>query len=141
MNLQAFMAQNVEQLEVRKEIISKRFKDEEGKPAKWKFGAIDGERDAALRKACTKKMPVPGKKNVLQPELDVDLYVLKLTTATIKHPDLNNAELQNSYGVMGAEQLLVKMLTPGELNIAKTVAQEVNGFDDNFDDLVEEAKN
>jgi hypothetical protein len=140
-NLQAFFAQNIEKVGIEERVVSKRFKDENGKPIPWKFGAIDGEVDAANRKACTKRMPVPGKKGLFLPETDFDLYTLKNAVSTIKFPDLHNAELQSSYGVMGAEALLQKMLLPGELGEVKKITQEVNGFDVGMDELVEEAKN
>lgn len=140
-NLQAFFAQNVEKVGLVEEVVSKRFKDEEGNPIKWKFGAIGGDEDAALRKAATKRVPVPGKKNMLIPETDFDLYTLRIAVATVKFPDLNNKELQDSYGVMSAEQVIQKMLLPGELTEVKKIAQSVNGFDIGLDDLVEEAKN
>ncbi|MEG6615392.1 phage portal protein [Peptococcaceae bacterium 1198_IL3148] len=140
-NLQAFFAQNVEKVEIEEHVISKRFKDENGNPIPWKFGAISGDEDAAIRKSCTKRVPIPGKKGLYMPETDYELYTLKVTVATIKYPDLNNAELQNSYGVMGAEALLQKMLLPGELTEVKKISQSVNGFDVGMDELVEEAKN
>lgn len=140
-NLQAFFAQNVEKVGLVEEVVSERFKDENGNPIPWKFGAIDGELDAANRKACTKRMPVPGKKGLYMPETDYELYTLKNAVSTVKFPDLNNAELQTSYGVMGAEALLQKMLLPGELTKVKQLTQEVNGFNVGMDELVEEAKN
>jgi len=140
-NLQAFFAQNVEKVSIEEHVISNRFKDENGNPIPWQFGAIDGDQDAANRKACTKRMPVPGKKGMYMPETDYELYTLKNAVSTVKFPDLNNAELQTSYGVMGAEALLQKMLLPGELTKVKQIAQEVNGFNVEMDELVEEAKN
>lgn len=140
-NLQAFFAQNVEKVELEEHVISKRFKDENGNPIKWQFGAIDGDQDAAIRKQCTRRVPVHGRKGMTMPETDFDLYSLKVSVATIKFPDLNSAELQSSYGVMGAEQLLQKMLLPGELAEVKKIAQTVNGFDLGLDEMVEEAKN
>lgn len=140
MNLQAFMAQNVEKVEVREEVISKRIKDENG-PIKWQFAPISGVEEDAIRKVCTKKVPHPSNKKMLIPETDHALFITKVTAATIKYPDLNNAELQDSYGVKSAEELLRRMLLPGEISDAKTIAQEVNGYDIEFEDLVEEAKN
>lgn len=140
-NLQAFFAQNIEKVGIEEHVVSKRFKDENGKPIPWQFGAIDGELDTANRKACTYRVPVPGKKGMFIPETDFELYTLKNAVATIKFPDLNNAEFQSSYGVMGAEALLQKMLLPGELAEVKKVTQEVNGFNIGMDELVEEAKN
>ncbi|MEC1716603.1 phage tail assembly chaperone [Schinkia azotoformans] len=140
-NLQAFFAQNVERVQLEEHVVSKRFKDEKGNPIPWQFGAISGDEDTANRKASTKRMPVPGKKGLFMPETDFELYALKNAVATIKFPDLNNADLQKSYGVMGAETLLQKMLLPGELTEVKKIAQSVNGFDVGMDELVEEAKN
>lgn len=54
---------------------------------------------------------------------------------------MDDAELQNSYGVMGADALLKVMLTPGEYADYLTKIQEVNGFDISFDEKVDEAKN
>lgn len=140
-NLQAFFAQNVEKAEIVERVVSTRFKDENGNPIKWKIGPVTADEDAALRKSATKRVQVPGKKNLYQPETDYELYVLKLATACVKFPDLNNVELQNSYGVMGAENLLKKMLLPGEYAELTKIVQEVNGFDIPMDELVEEAKN
>lgn len=140
-NLQAFFAQNVEKVTIEEHIVSRRFKDESGNPIPWKFGAIDGQKEAEIRKSCTKRVPIPGRKGAFMPETDFDLFALKLAVETIKFPDLKNAELQASYGVMGAEALLQKMLLPGELSEVKKIAQEVNGFDLELDELVEEAKN
>jgi len=140
-NLQAFFAQNIEKVGIEEHVVSKRFKDENGKPIPWQFGAIDGEQDTANRKACTKRMPVPGKKGMFMPETDFDQYTLKNAVSTIKFPNLHDAELQKSYGVNGAENLLQKMLLPGELTEVKKITQEVNGFNIGMDELVEEAKN
>lgn len=140
-NLQAFFAQSVEKVQIEEHIVSKRFKDADGNPIPWQFGAITGDEDAALRKSATKRIPIPGKKNVFMPETDFDLYTLKIAVATVKHPNLNNKELQDSYGAMSAEQLIQRMLLPGELTEVKKVAQSVNGFDIGLEDLVEEAKN
>lgn len=140
-NLQAFFAQNVDKVGIEERVVSKRFKDEKGNPIPWQFGAVDGETEAKIRKECTKRLPVPGKKGMFMPETDYDLFNLKLAVKTIKFPDLNDAELQNSYGVMGAEALLQKMLLPGELAEVKKIVVEVNGFDIELDELVDQAKN
>ena len=42
---------------------------------------------------------------------------------------------------MGAEELLSEMLLPGELHRLKIKVQEVNGYTETMNDLVEEAKN
>lgn len=140
-NLQAFFAQNVEKPDIVERVVSERFKDENGNPIKWKIGAVTSDKDAAIRKECTRKVPMPGQRGVYMPETDIDLYTTKLIVESVIFPDLRNAELQDSYGVKGAEALLRKMLLPGEFIELSKVVQEVNGYDKSMDELVEEAKN
>ena len=56
-------------------------------------------------------------------------------------PNLNDAGLQDSYKVMGAEALLKAMLTPGEYADYLNKVQEICGFDITLQDEVDEAKN
>jgi hypothetical protein len=64
-----------------------------------------------------------------------------MTAASVAYPNLNDAELQNSYGVMGAEALLEAMLTAGEYITLSGKVAEINGFNESVEELVEEAKN
>ena len=139
--LSLFFAENVQKDELVKYVASKRFKDEEGNPVHWEIGCITSDEDENIRKMCTKKVPVVGKKGMYAPETDFDAYLGKLAARCVKFPDLNNAELQNSYGVMGADNLLKKMLKPGEYQDLLKKIQEVNGFDTTLEDDVTEAKN
>ena len=107
----------------------------------WEIKTISATEDEALRKACAKRVPVPGKKNQYQRETDYDMYLGKLAVACTVFPDLNNADLQNSYHVMGGEALLKAMLTPGEYAEYVSKVQEVCGFDTTLQDEVDEAKN
>ena len=139
-NLTAFLAQNAMKVENEKYVASKRFVDE-GKPIEWEICGITGEEDEALRKACTKRMPVPGKRNMYTPETDFPLYVARLVTKCVVYPNLNDVDVQNSYGVMGAEALVKAMLTPGEYADLGAKIQEINGFNVPLDEAVDEAKN
>lgn len=140
-NLSAFLAQNALQVENIKHVVSKRFVDEEGKPIPWEIQCITSSEDEAIRKACTKKVQVPGKKGQYTQQTDFDLYLGKLAARCTVFPNLDDAELQNSYGVMGSDALLKVMLKPGEYTDYLTKIQEVNGFDITFEEAVEEAKN
>ena len=140
-NLRAFLAENAVQVENTKHIASKRFRDEDGKPMLWEIGCITSSDDEALRKASTKRVPVPGKRNQFTQDLDVNLYLGRLAAKCTVFPNLDDAELQNSYSVMGADVLLKTMLTPGEYADYLLKVQEVNGFDTTFVDEVDEAKN
>lgn len=140
-NLSAFLAENAVKVENIKCIVSKRFVDEDGKPIPWEIQCITSDEDEALRKACTKRVPIPGKRNQFTMDTDYNLYLGKLAAKCTVFPNLDDAELQNSYGVMGSDALLKRMLTSGEYAEFLTKIQEVNGFDVAFDEKVDEAKN
>lgn len=140
-NLSGFLAQNALKVEKIKYVVSKRFLDETGNPIPWEITCITSTEDEALRKACTKRAPIPGKRNQYTQETDYNLYLGKLAAKCTSFPNLDDAELQNSYGAMGADALLKNMLNPGEYADYLTKVQEVNGFEVTFEDSVDEAKN
>lgn len=140
-NLTAFLKQNALPVENVKYVASKRFVDSNGKPIEWEIKCITPEEDEALRKSCTKRVPVPGgRKGQYTLETDFNLYLGKLAAKCTVFPNLNDAELQDSYGVMGDDALLKKMLTPGEYADYLLKVQEVNGFQTLQEDI-DEAKN
>lgn len=138
-NLLAFMAENAEQTETIEYVASKRFK-QDNEPIKWRIKPITSTKDAELRKSCTKRVPVNGKRGQFTKDTDFDEYLAKIAVACTEYPNLNDANLQDSYKVMGAENLLRTMLLPGEYADYLAKVQEVCGFD-TMDELVEEAKN
>ena len=135
-----FMAGNANKEETVKYAASKRFAVK-GKSVEWEIKAIDSDLDEALRKECTKRVPVPGKRGQYNQETDTDKYIGKMCVACTVYPNLNDAELQDSYGVKSADALLKKMLLPGEYTEYKAKVMEVNGFDMSMEELVDEAKN
>ena len=147
MTLTGFLAENALPIENIKYAASPRFLseelDEQGnrKPILWEIKTITGTEDEALRKSCAKRVPVPGKKNQYQKETDYDMYLGKLAVACTVFPNLDNAELQDSYKVKGAEALLKTMLTPGEYANYSSKVQEVCGFDTALEEDIETAKN
>ena len=57
-------------------------------------------------------------------------------------PDLYDKELQDSYGAMAPEDLLLAMVDdPGEYNELASFVQRFQGFDVSFNEKVDEAKN
>ena len=136
----AFMAGNAVKNETVKYVVSKRFV-EKGKPIEWEIKAIDSDLDEALRKDCTKRVPIVGKRGQYNQETDTDKYIGKMCVACTVYPNLNDVELQDSYGVKSADALLKKMLLPGEYTEYKAKVMEVNGYDMSMEELVEEAKN
>lgn len=140
-NLRAFLAQNAAAEEKIQYVASKRFLGEAKKPIQWELKSITSEEDEALRRSCTKKVVMPGKKNQYTQETDFEKYLGLLAAKCVVFPNLNAAELQDSYGVMGADILLKTMLKPGEYQELLKKIQEINGFDIGLDELVEDAKN
>lgn len=140
-NLSAFLAQNVVKEENTKYVVSERFVDEKKKPIPWEIKAISGTEDEALRKECTKRVPVPEKRGQYNKETDYNEYLAKLAVTCTVFPNLHDSELQDSYKAMGAEDLIRKMLLPGEYANYLEKVQEVNKFDISTDELVEEVKN
>ena len=143
----AFLAQNKIKKDNVKFVASEGFTDncksvkDGGKPLEWEIRALTSKEDDALRKMCTKQIKVMGKSNVYRTEMDAPTYIGKLAAACTVFPDLNNKELQDSYGVMGADELLKAMLSPGEYAEYCNKVSEVNDFDISNDELVAEAKN
>lgn len=138
MSLKAFLRENVQAVEPAEVLVSKRFKGEDDQPMLWKVSCISVDDDNVLRKECTK---TTRKNKKTSAEFDYPTYLLRLAVKCVQFPDLNDAELQNSYGVMCAEDLLSTMLLPGEMNDLNQAVSAVNGFDNSFEDLVDEAKN
>ena len=135
-----FMAGNAIKDETVKYVASKRFVQDK-KPVEWEIKAVSSTLDEAIRKECTKRIPIQGKRGQYNQETDTDKYIGKLCVACTVYPNLNDAALQDSYGVKGAEDLLKAMLLPGEYTEYKAKVMEVNGFDLSMEELVDEAKN
>ena len=116
--------------------------DENGKALEWEFRHITSKENESLRDECTIEVPVTGKPNMFRPKVQSGKYIRKMIVDSIVMPDLYDAELQDSYGVKGPEDLLLAMVDdPGEYNELAAFVQRFQGFDVSFNDKVEEAKN
>jgi hypothetical protein len=135
-----FMAGNAVRDENTKYVASKRFV-KNGKPVEWELRAVTSEKDELIRKECTKKVPIPGKRGQFTQDTDTDKYIARLCVACTVYPNLNDAELQDSYHVKRADDLLKVMLLPGEYTEYRAKVMEVNGYDLGMEELVDEAKN
>jgi len=138
-DLSMFFAGNAIASEPEAIVVSERFKDKDGKPMLWLLRPISEEMNEQLRLSSTKR--VPGKKGVMVPETNIPEYLAKLAAACIEFPNLNDAELQSSYGVRGTDILIRKMLLSGEYAALLEKVQQLNGFDQNVNELSDEVKN
>ena len=87
-----FMAGAKDIEETTKYVASKRFVENK-KPVEWELKPISSSLDEAIRKECTKKVPVVGKRGQYTQEVDTDKYVGKLCVACTVYPNLNDAAL------------------------------------------------
>lgn len=109
-------------------IISARF-TQNGEPVRWHIRALCEQEHAALRSACQAGS-----------RLDTALYQRRLVAACIQTPDLQDAALQKHHNVMGADALLLTILTPGEYGLLCRHVAHVNGLETTFEEDVDAAK-
>lgn len=139
-SLSAFMRANVAQVENVRYAASPRIKGEDGKPLEWEICCISADEYAQIRSKCIKQVPVPGKKNQFSQQMDTYEFQAKVCARCTVFPDLNNAALQDDWGVAKPHELLGKLLIGGEFDDYVTEVFQINGFKADGD-LVDEAKN
>ncbi|MCJ7834560.1 hypothetical protein MUB23_04015 [Cuneatibacter sp. NSJ-177] len=116
--------------------------DEQGKPLQWEIRALSTREDEAIREACMKEIPIPGKPHMYRPKLDSNKYLAKMVAESVVCPNLYDAELQDSYGVTNPEDLVREMVdNPGEYQDLAAFVQNFSGFDVSMEQKVDEAKN
>ncbi len=130
MDLQAFFMENVKPFREEVFPLPERF-SQNGEPACFRLKGISEEKNAAIRKQCRKGD---------MGEIDAEEYLTRLAAACVMEPDLNNAALQRSWGVMGADALLRRMLAAGEFAALLERAQAVCGFDVPVREMADEIK-
>ena len=141
MSLEMFFKQNAMEKENKKILVSTRFTDDEGKPAKFEIKAITATEDQTLREACTSLKEIPGKKGQFAPMLNAGKYMSMLCAACVVYPELDNAALQDSYGVKTPADLLGEMLLPAEKTDLTVCAQNLCGYELSMNAEIETAKN
>ncbi len=141
-NFERFMKKNkIQKEESLKFVATKSIVDSQGKPIEWLFKKLTSEETDKIREMCTLDVPVEGKRNMYRPKLDINNYLVNLIVASSVEPNLNNAELQDSYGVSDAKSLLYAMVDDtGELGRLEQKIQEFNGIV-NIEDEIQEGKN
>lgn len=140
-NFSKFMKANKIQKQNVMHPVTKSLTDENGEPLLWEIKPLTTKENEAIRDACTIDVPVKGKPNMYRPKTDMNKYQTKLICAAVVFPDLNNVDLQNSYGVMSAEELIKEMVDdPAEYTDLMLFVQKISGFK-TLQEEVDEAKN
>lgn len=94
-----FMKKNKKERKNVKYAATRSLCDENGKPLEWEIKPVTSKENEAIRSECTHRGI-----------LDFYEYRLKVMCASVVSPNLNDAELQDSYGVMNEEQLFQAMI-------------------------------
>ena len=139
MDLSSFFRVNAVKTEEVKYVVSTRFVDKNKKPVEWILKPVSSQLDEDLRRQST--IRTKNATGQYQTDLDVNKYIGLLAVACTVYPNLNDANLQNSYNVMGADSLLKTMLLPGEYANYLLKVQEICGFDQKIDNMIKQAKN
>lgn len=140
-NFSKFMKSNKIQKQNVFHAVTKSLTDENGEPLLWELKPLTTKENEAIRDACTIDVPVKGKPNMYRPKTDMNKYQTKLMCAAVVFPDLNNKDLQDSYGVMTPEDLIKEMVDdPAEYTDLMLFVQQISGFK-TLQDEVDEAKN
>ena len=122
MSLNGFFKSNAKSLPDVKVVVSERFTNEDGSPIEWVLHPISTKRVEEITKRNTKTTIKSGKKESTVNEENLNAELLE---AVVLYPSLNDAELQDSYGVSSANELLSVMLYPGETQVLTNALQEV----------------
>ena len=129
LDLSYFYKENKQEAENVNYPASKSFVDQDGKIINWVIRPITAKEEAMIRERCTETR-TDRRTGVINEIFDDQKYTLGLTAQGVVFPDLLNSQLQKSYGVNGATNLLKEMLTAGELQSLALKVIEVSGLDD-----------
>lgn len=122
MSLNGFFKSNAKSLPDVKVVVSERFTNEDGTPIEWVLHPISTKKVEEITKRNTKTTIKNGKKESIVNEENLNAELLE---AVVLYPSLNDADLQDSYGVSSANELLSVMLYPGETQVLTNALQEV----------------
>ena len=137
--LELFFKKNHKNTENVKLAVTSELCDKDGKPREWEIRKLNTREVQALTKECVTTKQI-GKK--LVPSMDEELFTKKLMAESVVFPDLNNAALQDSYGVKTPEALIVEMVScAGDFMAFAEYLMVLNNINKSLDDRVDEAKN
>lgn len=134
-NLSAFL-HPVTMQEEKEVVISKRFLDEDGKPAKFKIRSVTQDEADALLKQSTRT--VKKRDGSMEQTVDDQNFNRRLIVAATVIPDFRAKELCDAYGVLDPLLVPGKMLFSGEFS---NLLREILDLSSLTDSVEDEAKN
>ena len=130
-NLSLFLKKNKKARENVKYAATKSLCDENGSPLEWEIKPLNSREYDQLMADCSDD----------KGKMDWVMFRERLVTACVAEPNLNSSELQDSYGVMSAEDLLRAMVDdPSEFSAFYKFADNMSSSG-NIDEKIEQAKN
>lgn len=126
-----FFKENREERENEFYAATKRFKDEKGETLLWELRPLSTKHIQSLR---AKAVDRSG-------QIDMQKFTNSAIVAAVVDPNLHDENLQNSYGVKKAEDLLLELVYPAELDLLQAKVLGMNGYGDNLEELIKQAKN
>ncbi|MCY8351782.1 phage portal protein [Bacillus haynesii] len=139
-DLSFFMPGQTEESEEVKVPISKRFKDKKGNVIPFVFKAITTERIDELEKENTTYKNVKGRGRVK--DLDTQRFYTRIAVESTVYPDFRSKELREAYKTPDPVEVAKRVLSVGgEYANWLNKAIEINGFEDDPEDLEATVKN
>lgn len=138
-NLTAFLKNNVEIVNQVEYVASNRIKAGD-EPVAWKINVLQNKVIDKLRNRYT-KMIKDGKTGVTREKFDSQGFNDAMLLESIIYPNLDDMELQDSWGVNDPLELVKAMLTPGEYADLLNAVVEAQGFEVGMDEKVRAVKN
>ena len=115
--------------------------DENGEPLLWTIKPLTSKDNDKLLDKCSYEVPITGKPGMYRTTVDNIKYATAILCECVLEPDLNDAELQDSYGVKTPEALIKELVDdPKEYQDFVNFVQGYPGTED-LAEKVEEAKN
>ncbi|MGG3801794.1 phage tail assembly chaperone [Metabacillus fastidiosus] len=135
-----FMKGKGEAVTEEKVYVSKRFKDEKGKVIPFIMKPIPTTRIEELEKECMEPVEEKGKK--VGERLNRVRWLTRMGIESAVYPNFKDKELLDSYKEVDPVVVVKQVLSVGgEFTEWINAVQRVNGYEEDFEDLVEEAKN
>ncbi|WP_307893976.1 phage tail assembly chaperone [Bacillus swezeyi] len=139
-DLSFFMPGQTVEAEEIKVPISKRFVDKKGNVIPFVFKPITTERIDELEKENTTYKNIKGRGRVK--DLDTQRFYARIAIESTIYPDFRTKELREAYKTADPVEVAKRVLSVGgEYANWLNKAIEINGFEDDLEDLEEEAKN
>lgn len=139
-SLKAFMREEFLRREPVKYAASSRLTDESGAPIEWELRVLTNDEVEAILDRHTRRVPIKGTRQY-QKETDTEAVFMDMALASVVFPNLNDGDLQAFYSAVGAEHLLKKILTPGELTDLLLAVQQACDYDTGMGEKIKTVKN